>query len=169
MTTEKSGMIPLPDSLQAPQVYFAFWLMKEGNSQKIPHHSSGICWKCGESVQKVFWWSGSRNLASITVNDKRRGKNRWRWLAGKLVTDFRDFNHVHSRLNKGHSKNFCLCFSGKWKLALSVLWADMSSFCPHSILPGSWTLPISATLTALGAGYFSLGSMPLWQGYQASV
>lgn len=157
MTTEKSGMIPLPDSLQAPHVHFTFWLMKEGNSQNIPHHFAGIWWKYGESVQKVFSGSGSRNLASRAVSDKRTGKNHWHWLAGKLVTDFRDFNHVHSRLNRSHSKHFCLCFSSRWKLALSVLWADMSSFCLHSILAGSWTVAVSATLNPLTGRIFQLG------------
>lgn len=154
MTTEKSGRIPLPDSLQAPQVHFTFWHMKEGNSQKIPPHFAGICWKYSEAVKKVFSGPGSRNLASRAVNDKRMGKNHWHWLAGKLVTDFRDFNYVHSRLNRGHSKNFCLCFSSRWKLALSVLWADMSSFCPHSILAGSWTVAISTRLNLLTGRIF---------------
>lgn len=107
-----------------------------------------------ESVKKVLSGSGSRNLASRAVSDKRIGKNRWHWLAGKLVTDFRDFNRVHSRLNRGHSKTFCLCFSSRWKLALSVLWADMSSFCPHSILAGRWTVAMSATLSLLTGRIF---------------
>lgn len=135
MTTEKSGMIPLPDSLQASRVHFTFWVMKEGNSQKIPHHFAGICWKYSESVQKVFSGSRSTNLASRVVNDKRMGKNHWHWLAGKLVTDFRDFNHVHSRLNRGHSKTFCLCFSSRWKLALSVLSEQTWAHSAHTL---SW-------------------------------
>lgn len=66
------------------------------------------------------------------------GGNPWSWLAGQLVTDFRDFNHKHTRLNKGHSKNFCLYFCRQMK-ACSVRSLSRHELILPTLHPG-WKL-----------------------------
>lgn len=88
------------------------------------------CRKCSQN-------QALETLASRAVNDKRRG-GPWRWLAGHLVANFRDFSHNLTRLNKGHSKNFCMFFCRQMK-ARSVRSLSRHELILPTLHPG-WKL-----------------------------